>query len=213
MCGRWISERRIRNRKSEIRNLQTARGARGVRGCELRIWERSIRNRKVAQRSRDAGRRDYAGLIETSEILAKRNEQMKRIATALAICAAVLASGAVYATSYTWTGTTDTDWGTKTNWTPAGVPDSGDDATIDNSHEPANWPVLDQSRTIASLTMNGGQLDMDDGTARTLSVDGTFSIGANGATLGGSGGTIRAETWSIGGTTSFGQGTYECGAV
>src|SRR5205823_8868350 len=44
----------------------------------------------------------------------------------------------------TWTGATNTDFGTASNWSPAEVPDSSNDVTIPNT---SNKPLLDQTRT------------------------------------------------------------------
>ena len=48
-------------------------------------------------------------------------------------------------TSYVWTGTTNTDWATASNWTPSGVPSTGDNVSISTA---TNAPVLDANRSI-----------------------------------------------------------------
>ena len=44
------------------------------------------------------------------------------------------------ATSYTWNGSVSSSWGEPNNWTPAGIPDLGDDVVISSS---SNNPVFD----------------------------------------------------------------------
>ena len=53
-------------------------------------------------------------------------------------------------TAKTWTGTTNTNWHTASNWNPAGVPQNNDPVTIPNV---ANDPILGQADTVASLTL------------------------------------------------------------
>jgi hypothetical protein len=139
---------------------------------------------------------------------------MKRFVTALGMCALLAACASGYA--YDWTGNAynDDDWSTQTNWSPSsGFPDDyGDSATIDTTS--GGWPVLYASYGIASLTVNNASatLDMND---YTLSVDGTAAIGNSGGSMGGTGGTIIAESWSI--TTSaeitLGEGVFQHGTV
>ncbi len=74
-------------------------------------------------------------------------------------------------TSYTWTGSTDTDWATSSNWSPSGVPSAGDAVSIASS---TNQPVLDGNRTVASLTLSSSStLDLN---TYTLTVSGTGSF-------------------------------------
>ena len=44
------------------------------------------------------------------------------------------------ATSYVWNGSVSTQWGDAANWTPAGIPDIGDDVTISDQ---TNNPVYE----------------------------------------------------------------------
>ncbi len=74
-------------------------------------------------------------------------------------------------TSYTWTGSTNTDWATSSNWSPAGVPSTGDAVSIASL---TNQPVLDGNRTVASLTLSSSStLDLN---TYTLTVSGTGSF-------------------------------------
>lgn len=54
-------------------------------------------------------------------------------------------------TTYTWDGSTDTDFATADNWTPSGVPGSGDNIII---ADVTNKPVLDGNRTVNEITLN-----------------------------------------------------------
>jgi hypothetical protein len=45
------------------------------------------------------------------------------------------------ATSYVWNGSVSTQWGDAGNWTPAGIPDIGDDVTINSA---TNNPVFEE---------------------------------------------------------------------
>lgn len=67
---------------------------------------------------------------------------------------------------YTWTGTTNTDWSTATNWSPNGIPADGDEVIIDDV---ANDPLLSGNVKIDKLTMNDNSiLDLN---TYTLTVD------------------------------------------
>jgi hypothetical protein len=56
--------------------------------------------------------------------------------------------------SYTWLGTTNTTWGTGTNWLSSpGVPPTGADIMIATSG--TNQPVLPANTTVGTLTING----------------------------------------------------------
>ncbi|CAN5759894.1 hypothetical protein BH11BAC3_BH11BAC3_34900 [soil metagenome] len=76
----------------------------------------------------------------------------------------------------TWDGSTDTDWNTPSNWTPATVPTSVSAVTIGNT---ANKPALASNTTVASLSMTAGSALNFNGF--TLTVNGAFNIA--GATL------------------------------
>jgi len=61
-------------------------------------------------------------------------------------------------TSYTWNGSTGTDFATAANWTPNGVPGSGDDITIVTG---SNTCQLDGNRTVNKVTVTSGTLDLE----------------------------------------------------
>ena len=134
-----------------------------------------------------------------------------RLGTALTpvLCAALLACfpNLSLATAY-WTGTTDNDWGTTTNWTS---PTTGDIVRIDGG---SNQPVvLSVTDTIEYLELgasgsDSGTLNIDPGAALTITAGGSF-IGQSGTGIvNQTGGSITfgaIPTWrTIGG----GQGTY-----
>lgn len=99
------------------------------------------------------------------------------------------------ATSYTWVGTTSTDWGTSTNWSPAGVPTTGDNITLGSGS--GNQPVLDANRSIANITITARTLDLN---GYTLTVTGTTTL---------TGGTINNGLISFSNTTTtFGGTTF-----
>ncbi|MEP6556134.1 MAG: T9SS type A sorting domain-containing protein [Ferruginibacter sp.] len=76
----------------------------------------------------------------------------------------------------TWDGSTDTNWNTPSNWTPATVPTSVSAVTIGNT---ANKPALASNTTVASLSMTAGSALNFNGF--TLTVNGALNIA--GATL------------------------------
>ncbi|MEO8086613.1 MAG: T9SS type A sorting domain-containing protein [Bacteroidota bacterium] len=78
------------------------------------------------------------------------------------------------AANYTWTGTTDTDWVTGTNWSPNGTVTSSDTVTI-VTH--TNLPVLAANTTVKKFTMTSGTLDCN-GFTLTISANATFTAGA-----------------------------------
>lgn len=76
-------------------------------------------------------------------------------------------------TSYTWNGSSSTDFATAANWTPSGVPGSGDNITIVTT---SNDPVLDGNRTVNNLTITTGILKLA-GYNITVANSGTFNGG------------------------------------
>ncbi|MCP4541012.1 MAG: DNRLRE domain-containing protein [Chloroflexi bacterium] len=70
-----------------------------------------------------------------------------------------------------WDGSASTDWHTADNWTPSGVPTSGDDVVIpDVSNDPV---ISGADAAVDSLTIEtGAVLDLGD---RVLTVEGTLS--------------------------------------
>ncbi|MEO8087822.1 MAG: hypothetical protein ABI763_13440 [Bacteroidota bacterium] len=81
----------------------------------------------------------------------------------------LLINAYVHAANYSWTGSTSNDWGTGTNWTPAGIPGTSDNVTL-----PINMPIciLDSNRSISQLTISDS---LNLGT-KTLTVTGTSTF-------------------------------------
>ncbi len=72
------------------------------------------------------------------------------------------------ATTYTWDGSTNTDWNEADNWTPAGVP-AADDNVIINISTPNICTIGSGSVTVTDFTLNGtGQLNMSATTSLTI---------------------------------------------
>lgn len=99
-------------------------------------------------------------------------------------------------TSYTWNGSSSTDFATAANWTPSGVPGSGDNITIVTT---SNDPVLDGNRTVNNLTLTNGVFDLG---GHTLTTDGTVAL---------NGGTMEDGTfYKTSGTVSFSGTVIDC---
>ena len=60
--------------------------------------------------------------------------------------------------AYVWNGSSSTDWGTSTNWTPNGIPGSADNVTIVTG---ANTCLLNASTSITNITMTSGVLNLN----------------------------------------------------
>ncbi|MDJ1503568.1 hypothetical protein [Xanthocytophaga agilis] len=103
------------------------------------------------------------------------------------------------AASYTWNGSVSTDWNTAANWTPAAVPASTDDVTI-NTVSVNRYPVLVANTTLNSFTLNSGSIDL---AGFILTCNGTTTL--KGGTFGSS--LTKGEIKALGGTTSFGSAT------
>lgn len=100
-------------------------------------------------------------------------------------------------TTYTWDGSSSTDWNTAANWTPAAVPTSSDHVTLANV---TNDPVLDADRTVNNLTLSAGTL-LDLG-GHTLTVSGTATLNA---------GTVHNGVfYKTAGSVSFAGVTMDC---
>jgi len=120
---------------------------------------------------------------------------MKKLTTifSLAIALLIALNQQINAqTSYTWNGSTSTDWGTSTNWTPNGVPGSSDNVTIVSG---TYDPVYDGSSGVTDFTISSDTLDLN---GYTLSISGTAIF---------SGGYIDNGTVSSSGSNSSFSGT------
>lgn len=86
--------------------------------------------------------------------------------------------------SKNWTGATSSDWNTASNWSPSGVPATGDSVTLTNGS--ANYPILNvpANNSIKGLTMNSGAtLTVNSGggltNTGTSTVGGTLIVSGN----------------------------------
>lgn len=104
----------------------------------------------------------------------KHNSVRKLLLPAVVLLASVFGTQ-VKAISYVWNGSVSTEWGNTANWTPAGIPDLGDDVTISNQ---TNNPVFEEISGLNNFTMTSGSLDLD---AFTLVIYGSASL--NGGTI------------------------------
>ncbi|MBI4706953.1 MAG: DUF2341 domain-containing protein [Candidatus Omnitrophica bacterium] len=76
----------------------------------------------------------------------------------------------IFATIWTWDGSSSTDWNTAANWNYNLVPETGDSVVIANV---TNDPILGSAVNINNLTINSGAvLDLN---ANNLTLTGTFS--------------------------------------
>lgn len=65
----------------------------------------------------------------------------------------------VDAATITWVGNTSNDWNTGSNWSSGSVPTSSDAVVISNASA-SNQPALDANRTIVTLDLSAGTLDL-----------------------------------------------------
>lgn len=89
----------------------------------------------------------------------------------------VLGASTTYAQK-TWTGSLSTDWGTAGNWSPSGVPSSGQNVSIPNT---TNKPTVNGAYAINNLIISsswgGGEVRMESG---TLTVNGAITLNGQG---------------------------------
>src|SRR5262245_9173677 len=88
----------------------------------------------------------------------------QRLSTSVIVLGLVLSAAGAHATSFSWN-VGSGEWFTATNWTPNGVPGSGDDATIANG----GTCTLNSNTSITNLTLSSGALTGSG----TLDVSGT----------------------------------------
>ncbi len=90
-------------------------------------------------------------------------------------------------TTYTWTGSTSSDWNTANNWSPAGVPSSADyviiGSTSNNPSISGNVTVAQFSISLATLTLNGNTLAITNSATFSSSVITSGTIQASGSSL------------------------------
>ncbi len=76
-----------------------------------------------------------------------------------------------------WTGTSNTNWGKASNWSSGVVPDFTADVTIPGAL--GTYPILDQDRSVKSLTINSGASVDDANQGYNLNIVGTASTLVN----------------------------------
>lgn len=118
-------------------------------------------------------------------------EIVKKLSESLVLAFILLSASECLATSYTWNGTT-TAWGLNTNWSPVGVPGTGDDVTIVNA---TAQPLLNATQSITNFTITSGVLNLN---SFTLTITGTATYTA---------GTINNGTITSTGTSTTFSGT------
>jgi len=134
-------------------------------------------------------------------------------------------------TTKTWSGGATGNWNVSGNWTPSGVPATGDDVVINTSGCDVTLDVHiggGQTNTgLGSLTITLGTLDTNDGSNRMLTVTGRTDIGpasggADQATLTCNGSDIslgsgRTSSFALvvnqGGTFNGGSGNHTIGSI
>ncbi|MBK6619323.1 MAG: T9SS type A sorting domain-containing protein [Saprospirales bacterium] len=98
----------------------------------------------------------------------------------------------------TWDGSSDANWGTAANWTPAGVPLAGDDVVIPNNFN----VTVNVAAVCASLTLQTG------GNTTTLSVNAGQSLTVSGAV------SIEAGTGANDDKIiTVGSGSFSCASL
>jgi hypothetical protein len=111
----------------------------------------------------------------------KNKHKLIKLGILLCLFFAFAVGNSALAADITWDGSTDTDWDDPDNWTPAQVPGSGDNVTIDGAS--ANDPVLSSDVTINNLTItvsagNTGAATSLDLAGYTLTCTGNVAITA-----------------------------------
>jgi len=111
-------------------------------------------------------------------------------------------------TTKTWDGGATGNWNVSGNWSPSGVPATGDDVIINTSGCDVTLDVHiggGQTNTgLGSLTITAGTLDTNDGSNRMLTVTGDAIIDG---TLTGNASAISLGSLAVGGTYSATSGT------
>lgn len=142
---------------------------------------------------------------------------MKYLGQAFIVLASICVTVSGSAISYVWNGTVSADWGTPGNWTPAGIPDAGDDVTVVAA---TNICLLDASRNVDGFVISSGLLNLNGFTlSPSLNVtlsggtlqNGVFSGSAgvaNLATLGGVTLAADATLNIVSGRVLVNGGTY-----
>lgn len=107
---------------------------------------------------------------------------------------------AVNAANYSWNGAISNEWGNPSNWSPAGVPGTLDNVTINSAA--VNQPVWEENPGIQNLTLTNGTLDL---AGFTISITGTCVF---------TGGTVTNGTLSLtGASVTFTNTTFNANVI
>src|ERR1051326_8432522 len=135
-----------------------------------------------------------------------------RLAVRLAWCFLFLVATSLPLGAATFTASQSGNWSSASTWGGAGVPGSGDTATI-----PGFTVTLDVNVTVATLALNSGTITGTQAltvtsalnwNGGTLSGAGTTTIPSGSVLTVGGGGFLDARTLSIAGTANFTGGNY-----
>ncbi|UPT69007.1 MAG: hypothetical protein M0D57_10470 [Sphingobacteriales bacterium JAD_PAG50586_3] len=119
--------------------------------------------------------------------------KLKSLFACIAILLCVASTSAQ--TTKTWAGGTSTAWNTASNWSPSGVPASGDHVIFNGTG--TYQPTLDQDRTVGNITVTGNTVSL---ATYSLTVNGTTTLTA---------GTVNNGTIKFtNATTTFGGTTF-----
>lgn len=111
----------------------------------------------------------------------------------------IFLSNTVAGQTYTWDGSSSSNWGTAANWTPSGVPGAGSTVQFTDPSAP-NPCVLDANRTISTLVVSTGTLSLN---ARVLTAT---TVTITGGTVGS--GEISSQNFNnVSGTNFIGNMT------
>ncbi|WP_309400390.1 PEP-CTERM sorting domain-containing protein [Cerasicoccus maritimus] len=130
---------------------------------------------------------------------------MKKTIIALSLFPSLSLVSTLNAVDYTWTGATDTDWGTASNWSPSGIPNLNgtDNATVNG----------------ATVYTAGGDLILSTGSTLTIQGSGSWVQEGGIAWIQASGGTLTIEaggsfdTGTAGNYNNTGANTLNIGGV
>ena len=140
--------------------------------------------------------------INTSYFMKKLFSKSGMLAMMLMVVSLFFVSAAIGQTN-TWTGTTNANWGTPTNWSLGIVPLSTHTVIIpDNATGGNDNPTVDVAAVCATLTMSTGT------SARTLTISGTNSLTLSGA--------LSIETGTGSGDNKIiavGSGSLSCASI
>jgi hypothetical protein len=121
---------------------------------------------------------------------------MKKLIAFLTATFILIGIGGISAqTTKTWAGGTSTDWNTAANWSPSGVPATGDYVKFTGAG--TYQPLMDQNRSVGNIDVSTNTVDLN---GYTLTVTGSTQKFASGSINNGKV-TFSGTTTTFGGTT------------